>query len=138
MPLPIRASIVLMLFLAVSAIGGGIGILRDPSGAFLTMSARDLAGSPFSDFSIPGIFLLVVLGFGSAVAALLLWKLPGRISWFFAVGISATLLVWLAVQIAIIGYRGVLQPLYALLGMTMLALLMTRPARAYGRAPAPG
>jgi len=80
MPLPIKTSIALMLFLAVGAIAGGYGILSDPSGAFLRMSARDLAGSPFPNFLIPGIFLLVVFGFGPVVGAFLLWRLPGRIS----------------------------------------------------------
>ena len=138
MPLPIKTSIVLLLFLAAGAIAGGYGILSDPSGGFLKMSVRDLASSPFPNFLLPGIFLLVVLGFGSAVAALLLWKLPGRVSWLFAVGISASLLAWLAVQVAILGYRGLLQPLYAFLGLILLALLMTRTAREYGRVAALG
>jgi hypothetical protein len=131
MPLPIRASIVLMLFLTVSAFSGGSVILSDPSGAFMKMSARDLAGSPFSNFLVPGLVLLGVLGFGSLIAALLLWKRPGRISWFFAIGISASLLIWLAVQVVIIGYRGLLQPFYASLGVTMVALLTARSARTY-------
>ena len=138
MPLPIRILIALLLFLAVGAIAGGSVILSDPSGAFAQMSPRDLAGSPFPDFFMPGLLLLVVLGFGSAVAAFLLWKLPGRVSWFFAVCISIALVVWIAIQIAIIGYRGWLRPFYASLGVAMLALLTTRSVRAHGRAAAPG
>jgi hypothetical protein len=138
MPLSIKILIALLLFLAVGAIAGGSVILSDPSGAFAQMSPRDLAGSPFPNFLIPGLVLLIVLGFGSALAALLLWKLPGRISWTFAAGISTALLIWIAVQVAIIGYRGWLQPFYASLGVAMLTLLTTRAARAYGRAPAPG
>ena len=42
MPLPIKTSIVLLLFLAAGAIAGGYGILSDPSGGFLKMSVRDL------------------------------------------------------------------------------------------------
>ncbi|MFI5098789.1 MAG: hypothetical protein ACHQT6_12520, partial [Candidatus Acidiferrales bacterium] len=109
------------------------GILRSPSGAFLKMSPHDLAGSPFSDFFIPGLFLLVLLGCGSAVAALLLWRLPGRFSWVVAVGISITLLAWLAVQLAIVGYRGFLQVLYGCLGVILLALLAVPSARVYWR-----
>lgn len=112
MPIALKLAIILLFFMAVSAMAGGYGILRNPTGVFLNMTPRDLAGSPISDFFLPGLFLLVVLGFGSAVAALLLWKFRGRISWMFAVGISITLLAWLAVQVAIVGYRGFLQVLY--------------------------
>ena len=80
MPVPIKTLIALLLFLAVGAIAGGSVILSDPSGAFAQMSPRDLAGSPFPDFFMPGLVLLIVLGFGSALAAFLLWKLPGRVS----------------------------------------------------------
>jgi ABC-type multidrug transport system permease subunit len=135
MPMPVKVSIVLMLFLAANAIGGARGILSDPNGAFLNMSSRDLAGSPFSDFLIPGLVLLIVLGFGSAAAALLLWRLPGRFSWLFAVGISTSLVVWIAIQVAIIGYRGWLQPFCALLGVSMLALLMARTSRTHSCVP---
>lgn len=124
MPLPIRITIGLLVFLSAGAVGGGAGILSDPSGGFLKMSARDLAGSPFSSFLIPGLFLLIVLGFGSGVAAFLLWRRPGRASWFAAAGISVALLIWLAVQVAVVGYRHWLQPFYAVLGVVMLALLM--------------
>jgi pimeloyl-ACP methyl ester carboxylesterase len=89
------------------------------------MTPRDLAGSPFSDFLIPGLFLLVALGFGSALAAFLLWKRPGRISRLFALGLSASLIAWIAVQVAVVGYRGWLQPLYAALGVSLIALLTT-------------
>ena len=138
MPVPIRTSVALLLFVAVSAIAGGYGILNDPSGGFLKMSTRDLAGSPFLTFLIPGLFLLVVLGFGSAAAAVLLRKIPGRVSWFFAVGISTVLLAWLAVQVAIVGYRGLLQVLYASVGVILLALLTGRTAREYRCAAEPG
>ena len=134
MPLPITIAIVLLFLLAAGAIAGGDCILRDPRGTFLKMSPRDLEGSPFSDFLIPGLFLVIVLGFGSALAALLLWRMPGQFSWFFAAGISIALLVWLAVQVAMIGYRGFLQPLYACWALSLLGLLLTPAARAYGGA----
>ena len=128
MPWPIKTAIALLVFLSLGAGAGGCAILADPSGAFLKMTPRDLAGSPFSDFLIPGLFLLVVLGFGSALAAFLLWKRPGRTSRLFALALSATLLAWIAVQVAVIGYRGLLQPLYGALGVTLLVLLTARSA----------
>jgi hypothetical protein len=56
--------VILDAFLALTAIAGGIGLLNDLNAPPVT----DLAGSPFSDYTIPGLALLVIVG-GAAVAA---------------------------------------------------------------------
>jgi hypothetical protein len=126
---PHRITISLLCILAVNAIGGGIAILRQPDGALFKMTPRNLAGSPFPDFFVPGLFLLVVLGFGSAATALLLWKRPGRTARLLAAGIGATLLVWLGVQIAIIGYYGFVQLFCVVLAAAILGSLRLPQAR---------
>jgi hypothetical protein len=67
-PMPARllqASLVASTsFLAITAIGGGVGLLMGMNAP----STNLLQGSPFSDFSLPGLVLLVVVG-GSALTA---------------------------------------------------------------------
>ena len=64
----LRALLVILdAFLALTAIAGGIGLLTDLNAPPVT----DLAGSPFSDYTIPGLALLVIVG-GAAVAATLM------------------------------------------------------------------
>jgi hypothetical protein len=58
--------------LAVAAVGAGQGFLRDPSGTALGMTTRWLAGLPFADFRVPGLFLTFVIGGANLLAAVLL------------------------------------------------------------------
>lgn len=53
----------LLLFLGVSAIGGGGALIISPSGKLLGgLPLSILAQSPFPDFLIPGIILFTILG----------------------------------------------------------------------------
>jgi hypothetical protein len=66
----IRIPLVLLeAFVAVGAIGGGLCLL---TGAFNFRQGIPLvwlAGTPFSDYTIPGLLLMIVIGGGMAVAA---------------------------------------------------------------------
>lgn len=57
-------------FLALTAIGGGIGLLT----GLLAMPVEYLAGSIFTSFLIPGLSLMVVVGGLAIVGAVLLTK----------------------------------------------------------------
>jgi hypothetical protein len=60
------ALVVIEAFIGLSAIGGGIALLR---GDFMhEVPVAWLAGTPFSDYTIPGLVLVIVVG-GSALLA---------------------------------------------------------------------
>jgi len=62
-----------------------------------------LAGSPFETYLGPGLILFTILGIGPLVAARLAWRRsPLAPIAAFVVGIA--LLIWVAVEITIIGY----------------------------------
>ena len=61
------ALLVLEAFIGLSAIQGGIGLLRGVEFNFVVPVAW-LAGTPFSDYTIPGLVLAIVVG-GSALFA---------------------------------------------------------------------
>lgn len=60
--------LVIELFVGLWAVIGGVGLVTG-SIAFLQMPVTYLQGTPFSDYTIPGLVLLVVVGGSSLFAA---------------------------------------------------------------------
>jgi hypothetical protein len=50
------------LFVAIGAIPAGLTMILEPNGFTIGMSTDIFKDTPFNDFLIPGIFLLVVNG----------------------------------------------------------------------------
>ncbi len=61
------ALVVIEAFIGLGAIGGGIAILIGAFDQWLPVAW--LAGTPFSDYTIPGLLLLIVVGGGMLLAA---------------------------------------------------------------------
>lgn len=81
-----------------------------------------LAGSPFDTYFGPGLILFVVLGLGPLVAAwLVLVRHP--LAPLASVVVGVALLIWVGVEVAIIGYSNEppLQAFYLVLGVLILA-----------------
>ncbi|GMU40246.1 MAG: hypothetical protein AMXMBFR23_11120 [Chloroflexota bacterium] len=114
-------------FLAVGAVGAGYGFVCDPSGAAVGMDAAWLSGSPFEDYRVPGLFLGFVIGGANLASAFLLARrhpFGPRVS--LATGLL--LVVWLAIQTAILGVRHWSQAIWWVL-FPSVALLAARLAR---------
>jgi hypothetical protein len=113
-----RAVILICGYVSAGAIYGGSRLVWDAA----ELGARQswLRGSPFSDYAIPGVFLLVVVGGGmllTALAAVL--RLPAAVRLAPVMGVI--LLVWGIVETAVIGYRGGAQ-------LALLATFVVIPA----------
>lgn len=54
---------ILQLFIGLGAVAGGLGLVLESDGSNLGMPLSMLEHSPFSDFLIPGLVLLIVNGF---------------------------------------------------------------------------
>ena len=94
-----------------------------PRGEIMPLPLSALAGSPFDTYLVPGLILFGVLGLGPLVAARLAWlRHPLAPTAAFVVG--AGLLIWVAVEVAIIGYSNEppLQALYAILGVAIVLI----------------
>ena len=61
------ALVVIEAFIGLGAIGGGIAILTGAFDEWLPVAW--LQGTPFSDYTIPGLLLLIVVGGGMLLAA---------------------------------------------------------------------
>jgi peptidoglycan/LPS O-acetylase OafA/YrhL len=133
-PLALRLLVGLLLFQGLSGLGGGIGLMMDPSGQALGLSMTLLEGSPFPDYLVPGLILFIVLGMAPMVAARVVWEgRPG--SWMAALAVGAALMVWIAMQLLIVGYHASppLQALYGSLGLIILVLSLLGSVRGFPR-----
>jgi len=111
-----RIAIVGLVVLGLGAIGGGIALVAQPDGGVMHFDVSLLAGSPFSDFLIPGLILLVVFGLGSlATAGLGLRRAP--IAPFLAFAIGCGQMIWIVVELSIIRELSVLHPLFFGVGL---------------------
>ena len=112
---------VLEILLSIGALAGGLVLMIAPRGEIMRLPLSALAGSPFDTYLVPGLILFGVLGLGPLVAALLAWlRHPLAPTAAFVVGVG--LLIWLAVEVAIIGYSDEppLQAVYGILGVAIV------------------
>jgi len=113
----------LVVFQAISGLAGGIGLVGDPSGANVQLPIGWLTGTPFSSYLIPGLILLLILGVGPLIVSVGLWR---KCRWATpaAMAIGIALVIWIVVEIGMIGYihNPPLQLIYGLLGVGILVL----------------
>ena len=91
-------ALILLFFLALNAIGGSLFLIADPSGKAIQIPIKLLQGTPFNDYLIPGIILLIAIGFLSlAVAILIILKIK-KYPWFIILQ-GCVLIGWLTVEL---------------------------------------
>lgn len=116
----------------LSGVAGGLGLALDPSGASVGLPLEWLEGSPFPDYGVPGIVLLTLLGILPLAVA---WSAWTRRSWSWAasLGIGLALVIWLLVEIAVVGYQPEppLQLVYGILAAIIVGAALTPSTRAY-------
>jgi len=132
---PLIFLVVLMIFQAVSAIGGGLALVISPSGKLMQMPLSMLKHSPFPNFLIPGLFLLIVLGLLPAYAAYALSRKPNcrlcerlnpdkkvHWAWSLAFFIGIVLILWIDLEVMFLRAVDILHLIYALLGVAIVVL----------------
>lgn len=126
----LRALIFVLAVQGMSGLAGGFSLISDPTGAAIGLPLEWLRGSPFSDYFVPGLVLFTALGVGPLVVAWALWT---DRSWSLraALLIGVALLVWIGVEITVIGYQSdpPLQLVYGALGAAIVVLSTLPPVR---------
>ena len=112
-------------FGALNAFAGGYYGLSGAEG----VPREWLAGSPFSDYVVPSLVLFVVVGGALALAAIMVFR-GHPLARAIACAAAAVLLVWIVVQVAIIGYVSWMQPATFAAGLLMLLLISLLPSTA--------
>jgi hypothetical protein len=112
-----RALLALELFVAFWAFAGGIGMM----GGGLDLPSDWLDGTPFSNYFFPGLILFVVVGGSMLAASLAVWS-RNLFAGPASLAVGSILLIWIIVQVAMIGYRSWMQPTFFAFGLAVVAL----------------
>jgi hypothetical protein len=112
---------IIQLFVALGALPAGYSMIVEPNGSGLGMNPGFLEGSPFHDYFIPGLFLFTVNGlFNLAGATVSFFK--GKYTGLIGIGLGASLIVWITVQVLSIQMYHFLQPVYFVIGAIEIVL----------------
>jgi hypothetical protein len=134
LPRPVRgrgwqawALAVVELFVAYQAVSGGIGLITDT----WQLPTDWLTRTPFTTWVGPGWILIGLVAVPHVLAAVPVVLLPRRPRLGITAGMlaGASLLVWIAVQIALLQVFFFLQPVIAVIGLIELGLALWWRAR---------
>ena len=110
---------ILQIFVGITAVLGGFGLVSDPSGSKMNVPLELLKNSPFTNYLIPGMVLLIVIGVGHVVGGIITF-LRHRYTGNLAVFLGAFVALYMITEVWFIGLVNVSQPLYFVLGAVEL------------------
>jgi hypothetical protein len=110
------------IVVGLGAVFGGYSLLSDAQG--LGAKQEWLEGSVFPDYTVPGIFLLVVIGGGMLTAAAVTLLAP-RYSALAAGTMAVILVAWGVIETVTLGWRGTPQ-------LVLVAAFVVAPALVLG------
>lgn len=141
-PLVVWLLIVLQFLLGFGAFVSGGMLVAVPDGSLMQMPLSMLQYSPFSNFLIPGIILLLLLGLYPLAIAYALWRQPAwrlpellnpfkRLHWSWAASLSAgvIVLIWITMQVFLLRSVAFLHVLYFIWGWALIVLSLTPGVR---------
>lgn len=112
----------LLLLVAINAFGGGYYGMAGAK----NIPVEWLQNSPFQNYFVPSLILFLFVGGSSLIAAIAVFRLD-RVARKAAFISGIITLVWLSVQVAIIGYVSWMQPTTAITGLLILFLTWLLP-----------
>jgi len=116
------AGISIHFFVGVGAFFGGLAAVLNPESP-LGISPEVLKYGPFTDFFIPGLTLLIVIGLGNVLSGLLEIKKVPLASYFSGI-MGAILIGWIVIQCYILQAIAGLHILFFLIGCLQGALAL--------------
>jgi hypothetical protein len=111
-------AVALEVFTAVAAIPVGLIFLQDPTGRSMQIPVEWIRNTPFGSYLVPGLYLLVVNGFGMAALAVLSVRRHWIAPWLTgALGVG--MIVWILVQLAVMPETMILQAVFLAVGVVL-------------------
>ena len=107
-----------LVVLGLGALAGGIALVSKPDGSVMHFDVALLAGSPFADYTVPGLILGGLFGIGSLIVAGL-GLAHQRMAPFLAFAIGCGQMIWIVVELAIIRELSVLHPAFFGVGLVV-------------------
>ena len=111
-----KVAVAALILLGLGALAGGLALVLRPDGSVMHFDVALLAGSPFTDFLVPGLILGGLFGIGSLVVAAM-GLAHARLAPFLAFGIGCGQMIWIVVELAIINELSFLHPMFFGLGL---------------------
>ena len=121
-----------LLFNALSAIGGGIGLVTGT----LPLPTMLLRHTPFDSFVIPGLFLTIIIG-GSALTGAIALRTHARRARLISATSGVIMVGWIAGETILVRGFSVLQGLYLLTGLLVGVLSWYLPVPRHAAEPQP-
>jgi hypothetical protein len=115
-----KLCVAFLALLGLGALAGGAVLVTDPDGSTMQWTLSMLEGSPFPDFLVPGLILGGLFGVGSSVVAGL-GLARVRLAPFLAFAIGCAQMIWIVVELAIIGELSFLHPACFGIGLVIAA-----------------
>ena len=147
-PWPLYILLALLLFQGIGALAGGAALIIKPDGSLLHMPLSLLQGSLFMNYLIPGLTLMLILGvYPVFTFAILLaqpdWKFLQKLNiysnryagWTFSLFVGLGLIIWMDVEVAVIGFGSIVQAVYAGLGLLVVIFTLTPSVMRYFERP---
>ena len=117
----VSAAVAIELLTCVTAIPVGWMFITDPSGAALGLPRGWIEDTVFGSYFVPGLYLLLMNGFGmlglAALTVMRDWTAP----WLTGV-LGGGLVIWILVQLAIMPETMVLQWIFLAAGIALSAI----------------
>jgi len=143
-PIALWLLLVLLVVMGVSSVFCGAMLVAAPDGSLMRMPPSNLG--PFSSFLIPGLLLLVFLGFYPLVVVYALWARPGwrwpqalhpfrgmHWAWAGSLAAGAIVLTWIVVEMILLRTAVFLHWLVLGWGLALIGLtLLPAVRREYG------
>ena len=142
-PLAVWPLVLLLLFLMTGGLYGGFAMLTDPTGSSLQLT-EVLPLLPVPDYTLPGLFLIIVMGLAPLVLTYGLLARPNwngvnkssrwsgyHWAWTGTLGLGMTLAIWLIVQGLLIGFSSPIQYITAVDGFLIVLLLLVPGMRRF-------
>ena len=114
------SSILLLVFNGAGAIYGGYGLITHPNGTTIGLDMKLLAHTPFTDYLVPGIALLLLNGICDFLVLVATVRKANSFHRYI-VAQGMVLLIWLAIQILLIRTIDQMHFVMGLTGTLMIA-----------------
>jgi len=134
--------IFLLGFLSLGAFYGGIVLIISPDGSIFGMPLELLNNSPFKNYLVPGIILLVTFGIFPVYVIYGLLKKPDNkffnrlnllydyhFAWTFAVYTGIAQIIWINTQTLILNAVDIIHTIYAGLGILIVCIALLPQTR---------
>ncbi len=120
----------IQFLVSLGALIAGVLMMIDPSGAVFQFPPDTLRNTPFGNFVVPGIILFTINGIGQLIAGILTIK-RHRFSPLVGAIFGFGLMIWIFVQVNMIGGGYTVQYVYFFIGVveTALAFLLQKQQR---------